>query len=262
MDNNSYSDVTSTAYLMPGNSSQAEVCLVDRDDAISAMKMVVTVASSLSIICALFIILVSYCKQEKKKELTNNTGEALGETAGFQNSLRLTDLDESIATDPDLRKEERNEKEAVKHPARLIIVCMSAADILVAISHIWGVSNNYAPLQDTSIAYSYDHHGEHFWNSSVPPESTYIECGAQAVLAIFGTISSFLWTDLLALMAVVMLRSSSNKYFKPTNFTSYRAFVIYNTVCWGIPLLVTCILGGKNAIGFEEGVDVGKIELL
>ena len=63
-------------------------------------------------------------------------------------------------------------------------------------------------------------------------------------------------------MVEITLHFLQYKYLKPTNFTSYRAFVVYNTVCWGIPLLITCILGGTNAIGFEEGVDVGKTELL
>ena len=261
MDNNNYSDVTSTAYLTPGNfslSSQAENCPVMGKESIKIMKAVVIVASSLSIICALFIIFVSYCKREKKKKLNNSTGETLGETAGFQNSPGPIDPDENIAINTGVRREEREEKETVKHPARLIIACMSVADILVAISHIWGVSNNYAPLLlgTSSIAYHHHDHGEHFRNSS---EGT--ECGAQAIIAIYGNIASFLWTDLLALMAVVMLRSSSHKCFKPANFTSYRAFVVHNTVCWGIPLLITCILGGTNAIGFEEGGDVGKIEL-
>ena len=53
-----------------------------------------------------------------------------------------------------VRREESREKAAVRHPARLILVCISAADILVAISHIWRVSNNYVNLQHTSITYT------------------------------------------------------------------------------------------------------------
>ena len=53
-----------------------------------------------------------------------------------------------------VRREGRREKAAVRHPARLIPVCISAADILVAISHIWRVSNNYVNLQHTSITYT------------------------------------------------------------------------------------------------------------
>ena len=235
------SDVTNTAYLTPGNlSHRTKQCLLDRYGSVLAMKVVVVVASSLSILGALAIILASYCKGGRK---TKN--EALHETTGLQNPAQTDDN----ATDTDVKREERTEKEAVQHPARLIIVCISAADILVAISHIWGVTNNYAHLQRTSIAYYV--HGERFQNISIA-EST--ECGAQAVLSIFGTISSFLWSDLLAFMAVVMF--AKKRCCKPANFVSYQAFVIYNIICWGIPLIVTCVLGGVNAIGFH--VDVGK----
>ena len=226
---------------------------MDRHESIIAMKAIVMLASSLSILGALSIILVSYCKGESQKK--RETEAPLQETARLQNpetvSCASAQTNDTIATDYTIvRREERKGGSAVRHPARLILVCISAADILVAISHIWGVTNNYVNLQHTSIAYT---HGEK--NISVA-EST--ECGAQAVLAIFGAISSFLWSDLLALMAVMMLRSSKNRWFKPANFISYRAFVIYNIICWGIPLLIVCVLGGINAIGFEEGIDVGK----
>ena len=240
-----------TSHPMQDNFTDSTKCLVDRHESVIAMKAIIMVASSLSILGALGIILVSYCKGERKKG--NNLDEALRETARLQNpetiscASALTD-DIMLATDTGVRREERKGRAAVHHPARLILVCISAADILVAISHIWGVTNNYVNLQHTSIAYT---HG-----ANISAEST--ECGAQAVLAIFGAISSFLWSDLLAFMAVVMLRSSSKKWLKLANFTSYRAFVIYNIICWGIPLLIVCVLGGTNAIGFEEGIDVGK----
>ena len=238
------------------NFTQSSKCLVDRHESIVAMKAITMVASSLSILGALFIILVSYCKGESQKKGNLEAEAPLQETAKILNpetvSSASAQTNDTIATDYTItRREERKggSGSAVHHPARLILVCISAADILVAISHIWGVTNNYVNLQHTSIAYT---HGE---NISAA-EST--ECGAQAVLAIFGAISSFLWSDLLAFMAVVMLRSSKNWCFKPANFISYRAFVIYNIICWGVPLLIVCVLGGTNAIGFEEGVDVGK----
>jgi hypothetical protein len=217
------------------------------------MRAIIMVASSLSILGALFIILVSYCKGERKKE---NLDEALRETARLQNPETISCASgqtvDTTATDYTVvNREDRKGGSAVRHPARLILVCISAADILVAISHIWGVTNNYENLQYNSIAYT---HGKN--HSISAAEST--ECGAQAVLAIFGALSSFLWSDLLALMAVVMLISSRKWWFKPTNFISYRAFVIYNIICWGIPLVIVCVLGGTNAIGFEEGIDVGK----
>ena len=240
---------TSTTNPAPATLFNGSKCFVDRHESVTAMKAIIMVASCLSIIGALTIIFVSYCKGERRKE---NTGEALRTPSGLQNpetSSFTSALTDDNATGVETRREERHfwKERTVQHPARLILVCISAADILVAISHIWGVTNNYANLQHTSIAYKW--HGV-----NISAEST--ECGAQAVLAIFGAISSLLWSDLLALMAVLMLKSS--KKLKPAYFVSYRAFVCYNIFCWGVPLIIVCVLGGVNAIGFEEGIDVGK----
>ena len=234
-------NVTS-AYVIPDfNLSDDRGCLVGRNESVVAMKAVVTVASSLSILGALGIILVSYCMGERMLKKENNLDKET--STGLQNPV-LTDDDN--ATDTGVRREGRKESTTVQYPARLIIVCISAADILVAISHIWGVTNNYN---------YYVHEHIHIRAE----ERT--ECGAQAVLSIFGAISSFLWSDLLAFMAVVMLRSSKKKWFKPANFISHRAFVIYNIICWGIPLLVVCVLGGKHVLGFKEGVGKWSIQI-
>jgi hypothetical protein len=240
-----------TTFPMQDNFTLSSKCFVERHGSIVAMRAIIMVASSLSILGALSIILVSYCKGETKKE---NLDEALRETGRLRNpetiSYASAQTDDTTATDFIVtNREDRKGGSAVRYPARLILVCISAADILVAISHIWGVTNNYANLQHNSIAYT---HGTNI------SEAENTECGAQAVLAIFGAISSFLWSDLLALMAVIMLRSSRKWWLKPANFISYQAFVIYNIICWGIPLLIVCVLGGTNAIGFEEGIDVGK----
>ena len=138
----------------------------------------------------------------------------------------------------------------MQYPARLVLVCISAADILLAISHIWGVSNNYANLKHTSIAYT---------ETSANLTAASMGCGAQVFLATFGAISSFLWTDVLALIAASTLKTSPIEKY---DFVTYRAFLVYNLICWGIPLIVVCVLGGRNAIGFERSVDVGKSRLL
>lgn len=225
--------------------SNSTKCFVDRDEFITAMKAIIMVASSLSILGALAIILVSYCKRERDGNNSNQSmrappGVQRAETSSFTETKEVNNEEERTDT---LHKK----RGAVQHPARLILVCISAADIIVAVSHIWGVSNNYVNLQHTSLAYI---HG-----TNISAEST--ECGAQAVLAIFGALSSFLWSDLLAFMAVLMLRSSSK--LKPGYFVSKQAFVFYNFICWGIPFIIVCVLGGVNALGFEEGIDVGKL---
>ena len=229
-------------------------CIIDGHEFITSMKAIIFVASSLSILGALVIILMSYCRVDDRTPGNHDAGirPIVGGRAGETSSFTGASLDDtdvhSWTPRPD--EEQMNSGTGVQYPARLILVCISAADILVAISHIWGVSNNYVTLQHTSISYTRA-------NANVSAaEST--ECGAQAVLAIFGAISSFLWSDVLAFVAVIMLKSSKSKLLKPRQFVTHRAFVVYNLICWGIPLIVVCVLGGTNAIGFEEGVDVGK----
>ena len=60
---------------------------------------------------------------------------------------------------------------------------LSVADLLVAISHLWGIAQNiekflpvYYPVNATNVA------------------TTDTQCTTQAAVAVFGTIASFLWT--------------------------------------------------------------------
>ena len=214
-------------------------CIVDKKEFGIALKAIIISSSSLSILGALLIILVFYCKKDGPRSKRNYP---IGEEQRIH-FLRETNNEEMD------RMANKAQDATVQHPARLILVCISAANIITAVSHIWGVTNNYSRLKSKSL--------EQLHGTNVSAEST--ECGAQAAIAIYGTIASFLWSDVLAFMAVLMLRSS--KKLKPGYFVTNRMFVLYNSVCWGIPLLVVVILGVNQAIGFEEGVDVGKLIL-
>ena len=156
-------DINSTTTHPPSS------CLVDRSGSVAAIKTVIVTASTLSILGALIIIIVSYCKGETRKR-----NDTLSESTVLQSPTALQT--NAVETQADVRKDE-SRKEKVRHPARLIIACISAADIIVAISHIWGVTNNYVPLEHASSHYT--------------GAAENAECGAQAVLSIFGAISSF-----------------------------------------------------------------------
>lgn len=227
--------------LAPVTLTNSTHCPLDSEYFATALKAIIIFTSSLSILGALLIILVLYCKKDQL-----NTDGAVGEEhtdRRFPFGRRLNASNENNRASDNVQ----DVRGTVQHPARVILVCISAANIIAAVSHIWGVSNNYARLQQTSLAY--------LSGVNISAEST--ECGAQAVVAIFGTLSSFLWSDVLAFMAVIMLKSS--RKLRPSYFVTNRMFVFYNIVCWGIPLLVLVILGANQAIGYEEGVDVGKL---
>jgi hypothetical protein len=74
------------------------------------------------------------------------------------------------------------------------VVMLSIADLLVAISHIWGATQTLEKFME-----AYHPNGSEFSNTD-------IQCTAQAVLSIMGTLASFLWT--LALVSYVLIVTS------------------------------------------------------
>ena len=248
--------------LMDANNSviateHPATCTVDEDSFVKAMQIIVTVASSLSILGAFLIILMSYCRvyEDSSPQLVEigTFTEREIEKSSYRHNER-SDSNSTITSDGQnavgSRRVNVKKLATVPHPARLILACISAADIVVAVSHIWGVSNKYDTLRQL--------HPDNTPMAGHRNHTASTECGAQAFPAIFGTISSFLWSDVLALVALVMQKSS--KTFKPRYFVSYRAFTVYNIICWGIPLLVVSFLGGIKAVGFEEAIDIGKLQ--
>jgi hypothetical protein len=77
---------------------------------------------------------------------------------------------------------------------RHIVVMLSIADLLVAISHIWGATQTLEKFME-----AYHPNGSEFSNTD-------IQCTAQAVLSIMGTLASFLWT--LAIVSYVLIVTS------------------------------------------------------
>ena len=127
--------------------------------------------------------------------------------------------------------------------AREILVQLSIADIIVALSHMIGVLAVF-PRYVTSP-----------W---VTPEAVMdlsdedIVCEVQGGVAMFGTISSFLWTIAVAvyLLSIIVLE-------KP-RFARCLRFIFY-PICWGIPLSLVVWFGVEDYLGFEESVDIGEL---
>ena len=230
-----------------GSRNHSENCPVTEEWFIKTLKVCVCVASSLSIIGALLIIGALYCvrRQNKaKKQLQENTNMPDHEPL-------LSSIDDtlSVTSRKSARDMDNDNNQVINHPAWLILTFISIADVVVAASHTWGIVSNYENLHHVHVS------SLNQYRSNISHMDEGAECGAQAVLAIFGVLSSFLWSDLLAFIAVV-LRVVSKEYNH--HFVSVRAFIVYNVICWGVPFLLVCILGGINALGFAEGVDVGE----
>ena len=123
-----------------------------------------------------------------------------------------------------------------------VLVCVSIADILVAWGHLWGISTDL----------------ERFLDVYNPGNTTAVradqQCPVQAVLAIYGTITSFLWTVLLAVLVLVTIKCERKTAEKALG---RLAFTIYHLIFWVSPLIGICILARLKLLGYDK-VDVGE----
>lgn len=126
--------------------------------------------------------------------------------------------------------------------AREILVQLSIADIVVALSHLVGVVVNlprFIPKPCESP------------ENVMGRTDADIACQVQGAATMFGTISSFLWTIAVAvyLLAIIV--------FERQQLAQWLRFIFY-PICWGIPLSLTVWFGLDSYLGFEESIDVGE----
>ena len=244
-------------------------CTVATDAFMKKMFYAVVVPSSLSIAGAILVIIYSLIriwnvtkivrficriKQQERQQLLPEESPSPGYNSHHQpgtttppSNPQSTNLSESnefaaAATDTDVTAIGGGGVcTAINHPSAHLLLYISFADVIVAMSHIWGVSMTREDLAEQSKSQ----------NSS---ESWLTECGAQAVFAVFGTIASFLWTLVLAFMAVVMASEKIN--FRSLTKSTF-CFSLYHILLWGIPTAVAVGFGVQGRLGFDQKLDVG-----
>jgi len=143
----------------------------------------------------------------------------------------------------------------------LILTFASFADIIVIASHIWGISMLDQYVRDV---YTQGENGAFYVS---------VECGAQAVLAVYGTIASFQWITIFALYICAIhsgdcidycVKTETRRWEDDTKecirncFESQRCFACSHFVGWGIPIILIVLLGATASFGFEQDVDYGK----
>lgn len=223
----------------------------------------VSVFSSLSIVGATLVILYMSLKSSSARP-TRKINDDPERTHLLKNSVKAeyttqTDFDSTVGGvvqqapainghagqengDQLTRRQGLCSFNVVKRPAAFILVCISVADILVAASHLWGVLSNYESALIEKNGTHYD----------------FAECGAQAFVAVFATISTLLWSDILMFVAIVLFRCRNKK--TKERLISVPAFFVYNFIGWVLPFLVVVILGGVlDAFGADQGVQYGKL---
>ena len=128
----------------------------------------------------------------------------------------------------------------LRTPVRYILFCISVADILVAWAHLWGVSLDF----------------ERFLDAYTPANSSILhtdfKCVAQATVAVYATLASFLWT--IALAWYVFFTVCCSHPCLPENVLCTISAHLF---CWGAPLIVVTVLEGTSSLGFTNGISVG-----
>ena len=193
----------------------------DRPDIILALKICIGVTSALSIIGG-FLIVLTFCLR-----LCFTSDQQAG----------------SDAAQPGAGRRSHYKAAEMMSPARVILVNLSIADILLAGSHLWGVVGNYQK----------HYHVNQNANNSGPNGSTDLLCDIQGGLAVYSTIASFLWTIILSFFVVGTLVLSH-----PKRYGSLFAVLVYLVVCWGLPAVVLIVISVEREFGFEDDTSVGE----
>ena len=127
--------------------------------------------------------------------------------------------------------------------AREILVQLSVADIIVALSHLVGVLAvlpRYTPKPCELPENVTDFSDED------------VLCEVQGGVTLFGTVSSFLWTIAVALYLLTII------VFERPRVARFLRFAFY-PMCWGIPLSLVIYFALKGYLGFEESIDIGEL---
>lgn len=177
---------------------------------------------------------------------------------------------------------ERNSEDVLVTKYRLksynfILINLSLADIIVASSHFWGLQMNleeeFAPnytmvekLNQSAISNGYN-----------------ISCVTQAAFTAFSTMSSFFWTDILAVFLVfnLLFEKCSNNYVTgldresaPDNIeviedgkapncceSPFFMYILFPLIGWGIPMVMLVGFAMNSELGYIEDYDGGKYNL-
>ena len=129
--------------------------------------------------------------------------------------------------------------------AREILVQLSIADIIVALSHLVGIVVNlpkYIPKPCETP------------EEVVNDTGRDIACQVQGGATMFGTLSSFLWTIAVAVYLLTII------VFERQQFAQWLRWTFY-PICWGIPLSLVLWFGLDDYLGFEESIDIGRASI-
>lgn len=121
----------------------------------------------------------------------------------------------------------------IRTKAREILVNLSVMDFMVATANLVGIATNYSS--------DIPKHMIHDPNITVELNL----CVAQASFAMYGTISSILWTICIAVYVFMRIMFEGSK-------VAQRLMYAFYIICYGLPLLMTAWFAGTSKLGFNH----------
>lgn len=153
-----------------------------------------------------------------------------------------------------------------------ILINLSVADIIVALSHLWGLCSN---LQ---VTFSPNSTAK---NDSDPGMAAgyNTSCITQAAFTILSTVSSFFWTDILAIFLAfnIVFAGCSNNFITGLNEahvqerivilekakaphcceSPFFLYILFPFIGWGLPMLMVFAFAISKMLGYTEDFDQG-----
>ena len=124
---------------------------------------------------------------------------------------------------------------SLRTKARQLLVNLSVADIVVALSHFVGLFANYKRFISKNEEGIIIVSSSSFNNPS---------CIVQGAFSTYGTVASFLFSMLIALYLLVLTQSTDSK-------PASRLLPVIYILGWGIPLAVVVAVSVVHSFGFE-----------
>ena len=107
--------------------------------------------------------------------------------------------------------------------ARYILVHLSLMDLILAVSNLVGIAGNFDQRSRGSNTY---------YNQSLPMDfNDTLYCQIQGLFTLYSTLSSILWTILLAIFVYILVTAGN-----PKRITKFLMLFCY-LLCYGLPLL-------------------------
>ena len=153
-----------------------------------------------------------------------------------------------------------------------ILINLSVADIIVALSHFWGLLSNLEHKFSPSAASLKP-------NDSLIVNGNDVSCTTQGAFTALSTMASFFWTDILAVYLVfnMVCKGCTNNHLSKLEEninngnrmiiveernccnTPFFLYVIFPFFGWGIPMIMLVVFAIKGMLGYAEDYDGGMI---